>query len=530
MNHKMLLVIPPCFINRAFDFEIGFPVHLAVLGHVARGEGWSVEFLDMTLEEKEGFDSFAELERRLDDKAVNLVGISNHTVRTSVTTRAVAELIKSVRPKMPIVVGGVNATFMWRELMEECPAIDYVLRGYAQPGLRALLRSLPTNSVESIPGLVERRGEEFHAQPMVSVTPDDLSFPLPSNLNVERYSEWTKTYPLLTHTGCGFSCNFCTSVMPGPYQNKEVHRPPDEVVAEMKRAVELGFDRFFMSANIFTSRRERCLELCDAIGRAGLPERATWVCMTRVELVDKELLEAMFAAKCINIAFGVETAGGDQWKSLNKGRYSEQTVHKAFRLTKEAGIGTTSYLMLGAPDQTPTDVEATIDVVRELNPDYRVISFFQPFPGTPYWSSPERFGLAEISPLEEWNFHEAPICRTRHFDKPALVDAAIRLYLDRGRNEKVAPSIHSLVQTNNACDVAMKMPVPAQQAYSLLDGVNTIADVLEKVTESHSARGRLIALYWLSAGLRDGSLEFTQPHRAGVVPTINAAPQGVLTV
>lgn len=530
MKNKLLLIIPPCFISRAIDFEIGFPVHLSVLGHTAREQGWDVEFLDMTLEEKEGHESFAELDRRLEDGDINLVGVSNHTVRTSVTTRIVAERVKLLRPDVPVVAGGVNATFMWHELMQWCPEIDYVLRGYAQPGLRALLHALEVKSKTlSAPGLVQRRGGELETEPMVSITPADLTFPLPGGLDVARYTEWTRTYPLLTHTGCGFSCNFCTSVMPGPYQNKEVHRPPDEIVAEMKRAVELGFDRFFMSANIFTSRRERCLELCDAIQRAGLPDRATWVCMTRVELVDEEMLDVMAAAGCINIAFGVESVGGDQWKNLNKGRYSEQTVHRAFHLTKEAGIGTTSYLMLGTPEQTPTDVEATVDAVRELNPDYRVVSFFQPFPGTPYWTNADHYGLSETAPLEEWNFHEAPICRTRHFDKPSLVDAAIRLYLDRGDSMKVTPSVHALEMTNSAHEISGDMPLPVQHAVSMINNSNTIAEVLEQVTASHAARGRLIALYWLSAGLRDGSLKVVEAHKANAVQPINTALHGALT-
>jgi anaerobic magnesium-protoporphyrin IX monomethyl ester cyclase len=517
MEKKILLVVPPCFMSRALDFEIGFPVHLSTLGHVARGQGWSVEYLDMTLEEKDGADSFHELERCLEDGAIKLVGISNHTVRTSVTTRVVAERVKTLRPEVPVVVGGVNATFMWRELMDWCPAIDYVLRGYAQAGLRALLRLIDGSSSDAVPGLVRRRGGELLAESLSQVSPDDLNFPLPGGLDVERYLSWTKTYPLLTHTGCGFSCNFCTSVMPGPYQSKEVYRATDDIVAEMVKAVDMGFSRFFMSANTFTSRKDRALELCEAVRRAGLPDRGvTWVCMTRIELVDESLLRSMFEAGCVNIAFGVESTGSDQWNSLNKGRYSEQRVTKAFNLTKESGIGTSAYLMLGAPEQTEADVEATVDAVRELNPDYRVISFFQPFPGTPYWQNPEKYGLSDIAPLEEWNFHEAPLCRTRHFEKPELVNAATRLYLDRGGPSRLDPRKHAIKPIDDSWRTDASMPRQARAAFDLLDGYTAIDVVLEQVSASHQPRGRLIALYWLSAGLRDGSLQVVDPSRVNL--------------
>jgi len=505
---KVLFVIPPCFIGREIDFEIGFPVHLATLARVARQEDWSVDYLDMTLEEKEGLDSFAKLSTLLQDEKLQLIGISNHTVRTSVTTRAVAERIKSIRPDVRVVVGGVNATFMWRELLEWCTDIDYILRGYGQPGLRCLLKRLNGRETANSPGLVSRSPEDFQVEPLTSVTADDFESPSLDGLPVARYLEWTHTYPLLTHTGCGFSCNFCTSVMPGPYQNLEVYRSPADVVAEMVQALNLGFNRFFFSDNVFTSNRARCLELCNAIRAASIPDLSDWVCMTRVEFVDEEILWTMRSAGCINIAFGVESASPAQWKSLRKGRFAPDTIHKAFSLTRRAGIGTTAYLMLGNPFQTQEDIDATAELIREVDPDYRVVSFFQPFPGTPYWSLPESFGLSDIAPLEQWNFHEAPICRTKSLSKSALMDAAIRFSLERSVAAPLIPGVDSFAYVGNIPNEYGDVPKPALDAFMWADGEQSITHILDRVCRAHGARGRLIALYWLAAASREGAIQF----------------------
>ena len=494
-------------MDRELDFELGFPTNILMLGRVVCEQGWQVSYLDMPLEEKEGYDSFAELDYCLKDSAIKSVGISNHTVRTSVTTRTVAEYIKLQRPDVRVVVGGVNATFMWRELMEPCSAIDYVLRGYAQQGLIALCKTLQTGQGIPVPGLVSRSEEGFDVEQMAPVGATDFAMPELAGIDVDRYLAWTRTYPLMTHSGCGFSCNFCTSVMPGPYQDKEVYRPVEEVIAEMLQATDRGFERFFMSANIFTSRRDYCLALCDAMWRAGIPGRAAWACMTRLEFVDEELLDAMKKAGCDNVAFGVESASKEQWRTLRKGRFLKDSVVNAFRICKQAGLSTTAYLMIGAPSQTREEIEATIDLIRLINPDYRVISFFQPFPGTPYWDDPERFGLSEIAPLEEWNFHEAPICRTSNLDKKYMIDAAQRLYLDRGINPGFQPSVDSLYLTIPRDQLAQDMPLPAQDAFSMLKSTLPIEAVLERVNTLHGERGRLIAMHWLSAGLRDGFLQ-----------------------
>jgi hypothetical protein len=499
---KLLLLIPPCFLDREIDFEVGFPAHLALLGREAKAHGWACDYLDMSLEEKDGFDSFADLEVRLRYPSLRLIGITNHTIRTSITTRAVAERVKAIRPDVAVVIGGVNATFMYRELLESCPAIDYILRGYAQQGLRALLASFGPARPLHVPGLVDRCRAE--PEPLARPVHSDFATPALDGLEVERYLNWTSTYPLLTHTGCTFNCAFCTSVMPGPYQNREVYRPIADVLHEMRRAIDLGFRRVFMSANIFTSRREYCFELCEALTEMNFGARAAWSCMTRVEFVDDKLLRAMRASGCNDIAFGVESAGISQWNSLRKGRYSEATIERAFQFAHEAGIATTAFLMLGAPEQTPNDIDETLKLIRMIDPTHRVISFFQPFPGTPYWENPERFCISEIEPMEAWNFYEAPICRTKYFDKHQLQRAATRLHLERGI--PISPAADTLELNDGFGGAFTNAPPPVLAAVQLLDGRASIEDVLEQVGQAHGPRGRLIAIVGLAARLRDGSL------------------------
>ena len=274
----------------------------------------------------------------------------------------------------------------------------------------------------------------------------------------------------------------------------------------MQKAIELGFDRFFMSANTFTSRRDRCLELCRAFCAAGIPGKATWVCMTRVELVDPELLRAMREAGCVNIAFGVETVGVGQWRTLRKGAYCQQTVADAFRMTKEADVGTTAFLMLGMPSQTEADIQNAIELVRSLAPDFRVVNFFQPFPGTPYWRKPDAFGLSEIAPLEEWNFHLGPVCRTAHLDKQRLLEAAAEIYLAQGRREGAARGSSFEHQGRGNGESLSVVPTGILELYGMLQEDLPLAAILDGISRRHGAAGRLAALQFLSFGLRTGLL------------------------
>jgi pyruvate-formate lyase-activating enzyme len=524
MGNRVLLVVPPVFLDPKPDFEVGFPVSLAHLGRIASEEGWEVTYVDMALEAKDGLDGFARLAAALSDAQTRVVGVTSHTVRASSTTCAVAKFVKARRPDIEVVVGGVNATFAARPLLTNCPAIDVVLRGYAQPAWRTYLAN--GRADPAIPGVVTR---ETPTGPLTAPPPvlaSEFRAPCIADLPAHRYLRWTSTYPILARMGCGFSCRFCTSVMPGPYQRKEVARPIPDVLDELCHATNLGFRRFAFSDNVFTSDPDYVTALCEAIRASGLSRRAAWSCMTRVEAVSRPLLAQMRDAGCTDVAFGVEGAGPDQWRSLRKGRYSEDTIDSAFAATKAEGIASTAFLILGAPDQTPADVEETMRLIRRVRPDHRVVNFFQPFPGTQYWDDPERYGLADLAPTEQWAFSEGPICTTRYFDKAGLWRAAVRLQLECPHGDTLNPDAVVPVLVPGYKPAAAAVPRAVAAAVTWLDNRPTVAEWLERMADTFSLRDRLVGLYWLTQGVRDSVVRLVDPVFVGYSET--SAPLGTV--
>ena len=84
-------------------------------------------------------------------------------------------------------------------------------------------------------------------------------------------------------------------------------------------------------------------------------------------------------------------AGTDRvLKVLQKGITLEQ-VERAFRWSKQAGISTLAYFMIGAPTETRADVLQTIEFAKKLAPDFVHITIVTPFPGTQLY----RMGLEQ---------------------------------------------------------------------------------------------------------------------------------------
>lgn len=497
----ILFINPPYSLKPNRDFEISPLIHLAYLGEEVKRAGWQPIYFDIPLMQKEYIDWGKELNDVLNDTQIKIIGITNHTVRTSITSCKVADFIKEKRKDVIIVLGGVNSTFMWKELLQQNKNIDYIFRGYAQSSLMKFLTDYPNINALTISGLAWKEYNEIHSN-TISSSSSEFIVPELEDINISQYLRYTKTYSLITHTGCLFSCNFCTSVMPGPYQNRESFRNIDDLILEIRNAQRVGFTNLFMSANVFTSNTDWTKEFCKKMIAEKLNEDMTWVCMTRVEYINKELLSLMKQAGCKNIAYGIEAADPKQWKSLNKGKFSANKITEAFTLTRSNNIETTAYLMVGSPEQNCESVEATIDLLKLIDPDYRVVSFFQPFPGTPYWDNPESYGLYDIAPLEEWNFHEAPICATKFFNKEELTKIAFRIYLDRGLSKKLSIEYDSLKIVDLSHEVYQKMPVFTHEAFNKINSGLSIYKLLNNVKEKYSQREMLITLYWFSSALR----------------------------
>ncbi|HEY6007753.1 MAG TPA: cobalamin-dependent protein, partial [Geobacteraceae bacterium] len=70
-----------------------------------------------------------------------ILGVSQFTHNRFVCTR-LAELAKKVNPACFVVLGGPHATPCCRELLEDCMAVDVVVRGEGEETLAELARCL----------------------------------------------------------------------------------------------------------------------------------------------------------------------------------------------------------------------------------------------------------------------------------------------------------------------------------------------------------------------------------------------------
>ena len=102
----------------------------------------------------------------------------------------------------------------------------------------------------------------------------------------------------------------------------------------------------------------------------------------RVETVNEKMLAQLAEAGCRHIVYGVESGSERVRRDIMKRNAPNQRFIDVFRWTKEAGILVTANYIIGTPGETSDDIEQTIALHQQLEPDDFGYFIFYPYPGT----------------------------------------------------------------------------------------------------------------------------------------------------
>lgn len=353
---KACLINPPDLVveDACWDEPLG----LLYLAAVLEENGVETEVVDLNFH-----DDFKVLEAA--DADFYGVYCSSSLIKSVL---AVSKFLKETQPDAIRAVGGPHATCMPHSLM---PYFDKVIVG---EGEQSILKALT-------PG-----DRLIYGTPIADL--DQVPFPARHLVPIKDYHrriEGLHSTGLITARGCPHNCAFCSKVW-----GREVRfRSAGNVIAEVEECIEkYGIRAFSIRDDTFTLHRQRLFEMLD--GFKGLD--IIWRCLTRVDHVDEEVLARMKEAGCIQIVYGIESGNQGILNNLQKGVTIEQNA-RAIKLTKDAGIHVKTAVIVGSPGETWDTIQDTISFIELAQPDDAIVCVFTPYPGSPVWDDPERFGM-----------------------------------------------------------------------------------------------------------------------------------------
>ena len=390
MNGFRTLFVAPPWLDLYGNYQaaaklgcVSHPLGLAYLGGAILQAGGDCRIVDME-SEAVGVDGLLSV---IADYQPHFIGLS---ATTPVFKNAVqlAEAVKKRYPDIPLGLGGVHSTIVGKEALQDGPAFDFVVRGEAEHTVVEVCRALQAGrTLEGVAGVSYRRNGEIVENPRNPLIEnlDDLPMPARHLLKADLYQHslpgrgFVRYANLFTSRGCPFQCIFCSQhTMHG---RKVRFHGVQRVIAELRDIVEgQGVQHVIMMDETLTLKRDRTLELCQAIRDAGL--NFTWEGWTHASTIDEEMLSCMKAAGLIRISFGIESGDPVILKRIKKSVTLDQ-IREAYRIAARVGLETRGSAMLGHPGETRKTAWRTIKFVRSIRECQQLyLNIACPYPGT----------------------------------------------------------------------------------------------------------------------------------------------------
>ncbi|MDJ0821114.1 MAG: magnesium-protoporphyrin IX monomethyl ester anaerobic oxidative cyclase [Paracoccaceae bacterium] len=344
----------------------------------------------------------------------------------------VLRIAKDRAPNAVGVLGGVHATFMYKQVLSEAPWVDVIVRGEGEEICVNLMEAIRDGRYpaerHTIHGLAFIDGDEIRATPAAStvkdldgITPDwsilewDNYIYIPLNRKV--------AIPNMAR-GCPFTCSFCSQ---WKFWRDYRVRDPIKVVDEIEDLVEnhgVGF--FILADEEPTINRKKFIQFCQELIDRGLPEKVQWGINTRVTDIyrDRELLKFYREAGLVHVSLGTEAAAQMKLDQFNKETKVEENK-TAIRLLREADIFTEAQFIVGLDNETPETLEETFQMAWDWQPDLANWAMYTPWPFTPLFQ--ELKDQVEVFDFSKYNF-VTPIMKPAQMERGELLDGVMKNY------------------------------------------------------------------------------------------------------
>ena len=355
----------------------------------------------------------------------------------------VADMIREIKSKKPgliLIAGGVHVSIVPENFLEQCPEIDYLVVGEGEHTTLELLDALRNGrATDAIAGIGYRKDDAVVITPRRPLIEnlDDLPMPAWEKLPIDKYEVMTPErvndptkgagLTISSERGCPFECTFCAS---GSVYGKSYRsRSPEKIVEEIQYIVsKFSVRNFFFVDEVLTFSEKTILDLCRLIKQADLQIR--WSCNSRCNAkgLTVAAVLAMKEAGCVRLDFGVESGSPRILQSIKKG-IRLQNVYEAFKLAHDHGLYTTALMIIGLPGETLDDIRSSLYLNLNIESEILLFGAATPFPGTALFSWAQSNGYLNSDNWSEYYIgNRSPVMRSDHFHEDRINELVDYVY------------------------------------------------------------------------------------------------------
>ena len=277
--------------------------------------------------------------------------------------------IKKIKEKNPRLIFGITGCMAQKEgdsLMRRAPHIDFVLG---------------TGKVHELTRIIAEIRAEHSSIVDVVLSDSEIAEDLP----IARSGKFSAWVPIMY--GCNNYCTYCIV----PYvRGRERSRAPEDVVAEVRRAVEEGYREVTLLGQNVNSygkdhKKADFADLLRMVDEVEGIRRVRFMTSHPKDIGDK-LIEAIKGGQhiCEHIHLPVQYGSSRILKAMNRG-YTVERYRERVRRLREAlpNASLTTDLIVGFPGETEEDFAEMLNFLREMRYDSAYTFLYSKRSGTP---------------------------------------------------------------------------------------------------------------------------------------------------
>lgn len=295
-------------------------------------------------------------------------------------------LLRAELPNATIIYGGVFPTYHSRDVLEQEPQIDVIVRGEGEETTPGLIAALETgDDLARVDGIAFRRDKEIVVTPPAALIEDLDSYRVGWELvDLTRYSYYGGKQAVVMQfsRGCSHGCAFCGQ---RGFWARWRHRDPRKFAREIAWLHRVhGVELVNLADENPTTDRNAWRELCEALIAENVD--VAIVGSTRADDIcrDADLLHLYRRAGVQRFLLGIESTEEDTLRHVRKGG-AVATDREAIRLMRMHGIISLATWVADFKEVSDRDLYRSMRQLLSYDPDQITALYASPHRWTAYY-------------------------------------------------------------------------------------------------------------------------------------------------
>lgn len=316
----------------------------------------------------------------------------------------VIRLMKEIRKddvlsETKIILGGPDVTYNYEKYLKA--GADFIVIGEGEETMFELVSAIrDRESFSEISGIAFKQAGEYVKNTARTKIKNinELPFPDREGIDLQAYLDvWKKhhgqsTISVSTQRGCPYTCKWCSTAVYGQSYRR---RAPELVADEIEHLIKTyNPDSLWFVDDVFTVSHKWITALHQEFMNRGI--RIAFECITRAERLTDEVLQQLSEMGCSKIWIGAESGSQRIIDKMDR-RVDIDLVRDTMLKTKEYGIQSGTFIMVGYPTETLEDIYTTTNYLKSAQPDNFTITVAYPIVGTDLYSEIKKDILHELN-------------------------------------------------------------------------------------------------------------------------------------